>query len=50
VEDHMVRSHQGLGLGLAIVKAVAGGHKGRVWAESEGLGKGCTFTIALPRG
>ena len=49
VEDHMVRSHQGLGLGLAIVKAVADGHKGRVWAESEGLGTGCTFTIALPR-
>jgi signal transduction histidine kinase len=49
VEDHMRRSHEGLGLGLAIVKAVADGHKGRVWAESEGLGTGCTFTIALPR-
>lgn len=49
VEDHMRRSHEGLGLGLAIVKAVADGHQGRVWAESEGLGTGCTFTIALPR-
>jgi signal transduction histidine kinase len=49
VENHMRRSHEGLGLGLAIVKAVADGHKGRVWAESEGLGAGCTFTIALPR-
>ncbi len=50
VEDHMTRRHGGMGLGLAIVKAIAKGHGGRVWAESAGLDKGATMTIALPVG
>jgi signal transduction histidine kinase len=48
VEDHMTRRHGGMGLGLAIVRAIVRAHGGRVWAESEGLGRGATFTIALP--
>lgn len=48
VEDHMTRRHEGMGLGLAIVRAVAEAHGGRAWAESEGPGKGATFTLALP--
>jgi signal transduction histidine kinase len=48
VDDHMKRKHEGLGLGLAIVLAVVEAHGGRVWAESEGPGKGTTVTIALP--
>ena len=48
VDDHMKRRYEGLGLGLAIVKAIVEAHHGRVWAESEGLGHGCTLTIALP--
>ncbi len=48
VEDHMTRRHEGMGLGLAIVRAVAEAHGGRTWAESEGPGKGATFTLALP--
>jgi signal transduction histidine kinase len=48
VEDHMTRKHEGLGLGLAIVRAIVEGHGGRVWAQSEGPGRGATFTIALP--
>jgi signal transduction histidine kinase len=48
VEDHMTRKHGGLGIGLSIARAIVNAHGGRIWAESEGLGKGATFTIALP--
>ncbi len=44
------RSSQGTGLGLAIAKHVAQAHGGRVWAESDGPGRGATFTLALPAG
>jgi signal transduction histidine kinase len=36
------------GFGLYIVKRIVEAHKGRVWAESEGEGKGATFTMELP--
>ncbi len=36
------------GFGLAFVKGVAEAHKGRVWAESSGVGKGSTFYMELP--
>jgi len=40
---------RGSGLGLFIVKAAIWRHKGKVWLESEGLGKGSRFHILLPR-
>ncbi|MGB7338590.1 MAG: ATP-binding protein [Phototrophicaceae bacterium] len=48
VEDHMIRKHGGLGIGLSISRAIIQAHGGRIWAESDGLGQGAKFTIALP--
>ena len=47
---HRSLSHvKGTGLGLFIVRAIARKHGGRVFAYSEGVGKGTTVTLELPR-
>ncbi len=48
VEDHMTRKHGGLGVGLSIAKALVEAENGRIWASSDGLGKGTTITVAFP--
>ncbi len=40
---------KGTGLGLYIVRSIARAHGGRVFAQSEGEGRGATFTLELPR-
>ena len=42
------RSHGGMGLGLAIVRHLVEMHGGTVRANSDGEGKGATFTVMLP--
>ncbi|MGB2579803.1 signal transduction histidine kinase [Elusimicrobium simillimum] len=37
-----------LGLGLSISKDIVTNHGGKIWAESEGKGKGATFSFTLP--
>ena len=44
-----VKAVKGTGLGLYIVRAIARAHGGRVFAHSEGEGRGATFTVELPR-
>ena len=41
-------SPDGSGLGLFIARKIVDAHKGKIWVESEGAGKGSTFKFELP--
>lgn len=46
-KDEKLRK-QGWGLGLAIAQEIVHAHKGKIWAESPGLGKGSMFSFKIP--
>jgi PAS domain S-box-containing protein len=48
VDSSTTRAYGGLGLGLAIVRHLVEAHGGSVEAQSDGAGRGATFTILLP--
>ena len=40
--------HGRLGLGLSIAKDIIQSHDGKIWVESEGIGKGSSFKFTIP--
>jgi len=40
---------KGTGLGLSVAKGLVEAHGGRLWAHSDGEGRGSTFTFTLPK-
>ena len=48
VDGSAGRQYQGTGLGLSLTKSLVELHQGKIWAESEGEGKGSVFRFIIP--
>jgi len=49
IEPPNTRRYGGLGIGLTIAKGLIEIQGGKIWAESEGPGKGATLKVVLPK-
>ena len=49
IEPPNTRNYGGLGIGLPIARGLIEEQDGKMWAESEGAGKGATFKVTLPK-
>ena len=47
-ESSLSRRFQGTGLGLSLTRSMVELHGGKIWAESEGEGKGARFLFLMP--
>ena len=47
--DRLNPSIEGTGIGLSLVKQTLEVHGGRIWVESEGIGKGTRFCFQVPQ-
>lgn len=50
LDGSTTRKHEGTGIGLSLVHELVELHRGRVWAESDGIGRGARICIELPLG
>ena len=50
VRLHTLKEYPGAGMGLAIAERIVRRHKGRIWMESEGVGKGSTLFFSVHKG
>lgn len=48
IDKSRARASGGSGIGLTIAKVLVQAHKGKIWAESDGEGKGSTFSFLIP--